>query len=245
MSTKNRTANLTPEEALGAEGLQPIGPALESLRKSREEAEARLVAAASETPTAKKSGRDADEFDDLDSLCVNQDFAAKPLTKKLLLHVPVGRPNDQTFFRVHPAPGFRRDFHTIVDKSDNELYLVRKDFAPQLQGIVKVTAKTMFTYITRDGRIGLFPVPLIGPDDKDLAWYSTAREIAVRAIEHWLCMSPNMNDGCYEARQAEVDFGEPSWPEEDYTTIMRVAFKGKTTIGDFDHDVMKKLLGRV
>jgi hypothetical protein len=63
-------------------------------------------AAASAAPSV------GDPFD-LSNLRLTQDFVGTAGVKKLLTTVPVGKPNKQDFFRVHPDPEYRMEVAVI------------------------------------------------------------------------------------------------------------------------------------
>jgi hypothetical protein len=59
-------------------------------------------------------------FPPLSELVLSQNFAETAGTKKLLLTVPVRKPNPQDFVRVHPDPQYRTTIAVIELKDDRE-----------------------------------------------------------------------------------------------------------------------------
>ena len=53
------------------------------------------------TPQEPELTLPGDEFDDLSALRVSQNFAERTKVVRPLLSVPIGKPNDQSFVRVH------------------------------------------------------------------------------------------------------------------------------------------------
>jgi hypothetical protein len=65
-----------------------------------------------------------DPFADLSKLRLDQSFVEAGGAKKILTTVPVRKPRQQDFVRVHPDPAFREAFPIIELKDDREHYLV-------------------------------------------------------------------------------------------------------------------------
>ena len=76
--------------------------------------------------------------------------------KKLLTTVPVRKPIDQDFVRVHPSPQYRETLAFIELKDDRETYIVDLGAVPELQG--ECFFATLFTAISRTGVLFMWPV---------------------------------------------------------------------------------------
>lgn len=73
-----------------------------------------------------------DPFDPA-ALCLPQDFTETANVEKLLLTVPVRKPNRQDFVRVHPDPAYRLPSVGLLElKDEGEIYLVSPDLAAGL-----------------------------------------------------------------------------------------------------------------
>ena len=69
------------------------------------------------------------------SLRLDQSFTDGSAVKKLLITIPVRRPNRQDFTRVHPDEAYRLSPAGIIElKDDREVYLVTPAIAPYLVG---------------------------------------------------------------------------------------------------------------
>ena len=178
---------------------------------------------------------------DLDSLCVSQDFAEAVGVKKLLRTVPARRPNPQDFVRVHPSPAHRRNLLCIDLKDDRECFIVRPEIATELVG--ETVLKTVFTAITRQGVIFLWPVTIPPPDGKTNEWWRSAREAAELAITRWIRVRADMSLGAYQIYEAEGQIPEPEWPDTPYQDLLRLSFKDRM-VDRIDHPVIQRLRGR-
>jgi hypothetical protein len=196
-------------------------------------------------PTLKPIDADAvtdieDAFSNLDNLRLTQDFAATVGVKKLLVTIPVRRPNPQDFVRVHPEAAFREAFPAIELKDERELYVVNRNMQAELS--TECVSATLFTTINRQGVLSLWPVRLPGPDGKTNEWWRSAREAAELAMTKWVRIKANMSLGAYEIFSAESVMQEPTWPELSFNELLRIAFRDRI-ISSPDHPVVKRLRG--
>jgi hypothetical protein len=185
-------------------------------------------------------GEAPDPFN-LDTPCLSQDFTETAGVKKLLRTVPARRPGSQDFVRVHPQPDYRRNLLCIDLKDDRECYVVRPEMAAQL--VSEAVAKTIYTAITRQGVVFLWPVAIPATDAKTNEWWRSAREAAELAMTCWIRVKADMNLGAYQMYKAEGQIPDPEWPELPYQELLRIAFKDRL-IDRVDHPVILRLRGR-
>ena len=142
------------------------------------------------------------------SLRLDQSFADTVGVKKLLTTVPVRKPNRQDFVRVHPEPAYRLTPAAIVEmKEDREVYLITPGVVPALIG--EYSTVTLFTTISRQGTLFLWPVKLPNDDGRQNDWHRSAAEGAERAMEKWVRVTASMSLGAYEILPAKGDIPEP------------------------------------
>src|SRR5260221_8333627 len=151
-------------------------------------------------------------FENLSALRLDQSYADTVGVKKLLTTVPVRKPNRQDFVRVHRDPKYRLTPAAIIEvKEDREVYLVIPDMAQALPG--EFSLVTLFTAITRQGTLHLWPVKLQTPQGRQNEWHRSAAEPAERAMEKWVRVTSSISLGAYEMFEASGDLPEPVWPE--------------------------------
>jgi hypothetical protein len=173
-------------------------------------------------------------------LRISQNFADEVGVRKVLLQIPVCKPQKQQFVRVHSDPGYRLDTLVLELKEDREVYLVDPGLGSQLPG--EITAMTLFTAITRQGVVFLWPVRLPDPSGKRNSWPESARKAADLAMSQWIRVAANMSLGGYETFVATGDLPDPDWPTESFPDLLRIAFSDRY-IQTMDHPVIKKLRG--
>lgn len=91
--------------------------------------------------------------------------------KRVLVNVPVRKPNKQEFFRAHPDPALRVQMAILELKAEREFYAVRPEVAAAIPGETRPVMLT--TCINRQGNVFLWPVPLPTEDGRQLAWHTT------------------------------------------------------------------------
>jgi hypothetical protein len=179
---------------------------------------------------------------DLKNLRLSQDFVENAGVKRLITTIPVGKPKDQDFVRVHPDPQYRAALATIDLRDERETYLLPPPIARELPG--EFAMNMLFTAINRQGVVRLWPVKLPAPDGRTLEWHRSAMEAAHHAMKRWVRVKANMSLGAYEIWEAEASIPDPEWPELPFQELVRIGFKDKLITG-FDHPVIKRLRGQV
>jgi hypothetical protein len=184
-----------------------------------------------------------DVFDNIEKLRLSQDFQKTAGVKKLLTKVPVRKPHPQTYVRVHSDPTYRGAFAVIELKEDRETYLLTPEVAMSLPGEYMMV--TLYTAITRQGDLFLWPNRLPGEDGRTMEWWRSGDEAATHAMKEWVRVKANMAMGYYDMWGPEGKIDDPVWPELTYKQILRIAFKGLTILppGHLDHPVIKRLRG--
>jgi hypothetical protein len=179
-------------------------------------------------------------------LIVDTSYDDRGGVKQLLTHVPVKKPSKTDFIRVSPDTAHRVGMYMITIKGSSnaeDTYAV----LPKLIQLIdpKVVAKfTLFLAINRQRIPFIWPVRVPATDAKANEWHTSAREAAEMAMSRWVRVVANMARGSYDISVAEAELSPPEWPEEDYPTILDIAFKGKIVDSD-EHAVVQQMRGLV
>lgn len=179
---------------------------------------------------------------DLTALCLPQNFGAVSGVKKVLTTVPVRKPSNQTFVRVHPSDEWRQSALVLQLKEDGECYFVHPSLYGELAS--EVRPKMLYTYVTRDGNVALWPVNLPGEDGRLDSWSQSAHEGAKRAEINWARLVANRTVGAYDIYEASSLADEPMWPEKSFKEILSLAFKDRLIVS-LDHPIVKRLRGEI
>jgi hypothetical protein len=180
-----------------------------------------------------------DPFDPA-SLRLDQSFVETSGVKKLLTTVPVRKPNNQDFVRVHPSEEYRLTAAVIELKDDREVYLVLPHIARQLPS--ECSPVVLYTGINRQGVVFLWPVKLPTPDGKINEWHRSAAEAAERAMTVWLRVKADMALGAYVMFEASSTIPDPIWPTYSLKELLKIGFRDRLVDG-LDHPVIRRLRG--
>ena len=177
---------------------------------------------------------------DLSALRLSQDFSANLGVKKAVLTVPVRKPNRQWFIRVRAGEEWRLQTGVIELADERETYLVDRSLWSELAG--EIIPKVLFTGMSRQGVLFLWPVRLPGMDGRIDEWNRAALDAAQLATERWVSVRANMALGAYEVFEATGELPEPEWPELPFSKLVEIAFKDRF-IRSADHPVLRRLRG--
>lgn len=181
----------------------------------------------------------ADPFD-LASLRLTQAFEDVVGVKKLLTVVPVRKPSRQEFIRVHPGADWLLDTPLLTIKEENEFYLVTRDLWPELQD--DLDARRLVITINRQGVVAVWPLKLPDREGRLDNWSRSALEAVARAETAWIKLQSNRSLGAYDLYEGSRDLPEPTWPEVDFQTVIRTAFRNYH-IQDVNHPALRRLRG--
>jgi len=190
-----------------------------------------------------KSNTNTTEDFDLDALRLKQDFNETLGVQKMLTHVPVRKPNKTNFIRVRSDEDYRLDVGIVELKETQETFLVMPAMM-QVPGVYElVQPARIVTYINRQGVVALWPLKL-ERDGKLNPWHESALEAARLAEEQWISLRADMSLGSYQIFVATAELPEPEWPEQTFSELIRLGFKGMI-VDKPDHALIQQLTGAV
>jgi hypothetical protein len=191
----------------------------------------------SELSTAQPDAGD----DFLSSLRLDQSYMEATLgVRRVLNTVPVRKPNKQDFFRVHPDHSL--DCYSVELKAEGEIYFVTPELAQLIAEFCEPVRLRLC--VTRQGVVFLWPIKLPRDDRRSDDWRRSAAEAAHLAESRWIRLTAHMSLGAYETFEAVADLGDPKWPPESWTEIVKIALRDRR-IDDANHAVIRQLLGKV
>jgi hypothetical protein len=162
--------------------------------------------------------------------------------EKPILHVPVMRPPNQMFFRVHPGPEMRLDTRVIILDAERETYLVTPAIAARIPGETRPVR--LLTCIPRiGGSVFFWTLKLPQDDVRENSWSFSARKAAEVAEKRWTRVQSNMTLKAYDITTTDY-FPDPVWPEVTLRELLRIAFGDGRLIDHEDHPVIRQLRGR-
>jgi len=176
-----------------------------------------------------------------ESLRLPQDFDESVVTNHLVT-VPLGKPKRQTWFRVSPDPNYRLErVGLIALKEENEFYLISGAMALELDR--EYEPYTLYTVVSRQGAVSLWPIRLPGSDGKGNVWWDSAHTAAAMAMKEWTRIFADKQLGAYRVLTTDKIVAEPAWPKHTMRELLEVAFRGGRHITESNHDLIKRLRG--
>jgi len=176
-------------------------------------------------------------------LCLSQAYDQLASVKKVINTVPVRRPDPMAFVRVHPDSAWSLVGALLLERVEGqESFLVDPALHDEVAAVAKV--KILYTAITRQGVLFLWPVGMTGPDGRSNAWHDSAQRAADMARKQWVRVHPNQGLGGYEVVVPSSELPEPEWPDLSLEQILELAFRDRF-IDSVDHPVLRKLRGEV
>jgi hypothetical protein len=156
--------------------------------------------------------------------------------------VPVRKPSNEWFFRVHPDPTYSLQTTVLELKDEGEIYLLNPADREVLADEPTVSARAIHLAITKQGTPFFWPIRLPRADGRSDRWSDSAMRAAASARLRWTKIKANMQLGGYEECYPVAELPDPVWPEYTMAGLLRLAFQDRR-IDSFDHPVLKQLRG--
>ncbi len=179
---------------------------------------------------------------DLTAYRVPSDFNVIGGIKKIITSVPAKKPGAQTYFRVRRGAEWQLQALILQLREDGENYFVLPHLFDELAN--ECRPKVLYTYVTREGNVGLWPVNMPGQDGRLDPWSESAHAAAAHAQDYWIRLVANRHLGAYDVMEATGLVDEPKWPEFDFKKLLSLAFKDRI-IADLSHPLIRKLRGEI
>ena len=158
-----------------------------------------------------------------EKLRLSQDFAGEAGVKKALVTVPIRKPSREWFIRTHPEEDYRLQTTVIELKEDHEIYLVDPSLRDELAAEVTFGPRALFTAITRQSVLFLWPLRLPGPDGRIDEWSRSALEAASMASGRWVRVTANFHLNAYEVFEATGDIPGGGRRKHSGSEALRIA----------------------
>jgi hypothetical protein len=184
---------------------------------------------------------------DLSDLRLSQEFEEGAPVKKQQ-KIWAGKPSKQEFIRVRPGAEWTMKAAVLELQEEREIYILTARVQGELTGSEladEVTPVQLYTAITAQGNIFLWPIKLAKLGARENEWHRSAKEAAEMAMPQWVRIAPNMQAKGYDryTPHTAAAFPEPKWPDDiALSDLLRQAFKDRV-ITTLAHPVIKRLRG--
>jgi hypothetical protein len=182
---------------------------------------------------------------DLEALRLDPAYEKAAGVRKVVTTVPVRKPHDQEWIRVHPDPAYRGNFSCIRMKDEGEYFLVTPQIARDFEA--EITPVTLYTCMNTSGVPILWPIRLTSPDGRQSTWAASAHEAAQVGMKQRIRIKANMSLGGYEFYLSDSPTElDPIWPTETLSELVQLGFvKVGRFVSSPEHPIIKLLRGRV
>jgi len=182
-----------------------------------------------------------------ENLKLPQEFLDQTMATALLTTIPVEKPGDQEFIRVHPDEAYRHVAALITHHDERGArYLIHPTFAPQI-GNIKFHLEQLYLYTTRQGKLAFWPIKF-KKDNRENTWLESAVAAAEAAMKEWVCITSNTQSRMYTTSRALGVFPNPDWSQitqgMSVNQLLAVAFKERLIMHE-THPVIQKLRGLI
>lgn len=172
----------------------------------------------------------------------NQDYETSAGVP-VITTVRVGRPEKQSFIRVHPSPEWRLQTALLELKEDREVFAIAPDLRAELAA--ETVRVELYSAITRQGSFFLWSAKIPGADGRSNLWHESAVAAAQVAMTTWVRVCANMSARAYDVTRAVETIPEPVWPtSKTFLELVNIAFAGRY-ITDMNHPVIRRLRGQI
>jgi hypothetical protein len=182
-----------------------------------------------------------------ENLILPQEVLDQTMAAAMLTTIPVEKPGDQEFVRVHPSEAFRHLSALITHQDERGArYLLHPTFLPQI-GNIKFHVERLYLYTSRQGKLAFWPVKL-PKDNRENSWLESSQAAVEAAMKYWVCITSTPQSRMYTTSKAMGDFPEPDWPKitqgKTLHQLLAVSFKDRL-IMDENHPLIRKLRGLI
>jgi hypothetical protein len=196
--------------------------------------------------------RDKNPYDPFaeENIRLPQEMLDEAIAHTELTIVPVQKPGDQEFIRVHPSAEYRH-IAAIIEYSEEKgaEYLIHPTCVGEIKDFgIKYHIKQLYLYVTKQGNVCWWGIKL-PKDGRENTWLDSARDAAEKAIDKWISVRSDSTLRAYTVAVAvdNDDFNAPEWPTKNGVALTKnqllsLAFKERL-IMDIGHPVIRKLRG--
>ena len=172
------------------------------------------------------------------SLVLPQNFAELGAVKKVVLHVPIRKPNKQTWFCPSPNLEARKRVAAIELKDEREIYILTQGICEEL--LKEWVPMLLVPCQTLEGGAFYWYIRLPDAAGNHNSWHASALEIADNYGTRWIRIASNKEVGGYDVISPISPHLAPEWGDEDL--LWEKACKGHV-INSHDHRIIKQLRG--
>jgi hypothetical protein len=199
-----------------------------------------------EEPVDGSKVEDLSAYDPANFIVSEADQGPAPIQVKQISYLSVRKPTPTEFVRVSTDPAYNLSPVKILKwkKEDKEVqYLIVGKCAREVEFAVPriVQSFSLSLAINDSGTCFIWPVRVL-KDDEENSWLESQHNALVAAREGWVNVASNSKDRQYDVNRPRGDLGDPTWPTESMSKLLKLAF-GKRIVDSKEHRAVQTALG--
>jgi len=152
-------------------------------------------------------------------------------------NIPIKKPGNKNFFRVHPDPSYRLYDVPVFEEEGGDIYLPELELPDDL--LEFVTHMNLFTAISHRGKLFVWKFKAT-----DTSWLHSNLRVSRRAVDEWIRIKADFETGGYNVFPAPEPLRnkKPVFPTMSPEEIFTMAFDSRR-ITSVEHPLIRSLRG--
>jgi hypothetical protein len=153
-------------------------------------------------------------------------------------NIPIKKPGNKNFFRVHPDPSYRLYDVPVFEEDGGDIYLPELEELPD-DVLEFVTHMHLFTAVSHRGKVFVWKFKAT-----DTSWLHSNLRVAKRAVDEWIRIKADFETGGYNVFPAPepLHSKKPTFPTMSPEEIFTLAFDSRR-ITSVEHPIIRSLRG--
>lgn len=149
-----------------------------------------------------------------------------------------------TFFRAHPD--CEQLFMMVPSgrEMESRMYIIGPGLSMPAHLADSIVAVCCHLIVFPDGELRILERKTAHPGEPMTEYQQSSLNVITAARRKWVMRQWNKRAGVYDYVEADQSFApEPSWPEEDFMTLLEKAYEGRIIDAE-DHPIYLELAGK-
>ena len=152
-------------------------------------------------------------------------------------NIPIKKPGNKNFFRVHPDPSYRLYDVPVFEEEGGDIYLPELELPDDVSEFV--THMNLFTAISHRGKLFVWKFKAT-----DTSWLHSNLRVSRRAVDEWVRIKADFETGGYNIFTAPepLHSKKPNFPTMSPEELFTLAFDSRR-ITSVEHPLIRSLRG--
>jgi hypothetical protein len=152
-------------------------------------------------------------------------------------NIPVKKPGNKNYFRVHPDPSYRLYDVPVIEEEGGDVYLLELEVPEDVLEFVMYM--NLFTAISHRGKLFVWKFKAT-----DTSWLHSSLRVGRRAVDEWIRIRADFETGGYNVIPAPepLHSKKPVFPAMSPEEVFTLAFDNRR-ITSVDDPIIRRLRG--